>query len=332
MVGMRRRDFAALLSGGAVAWPFAAQAQQSERVRRVGVLVPYAETHAEAKKRISAFGHELQKLGWSEGRNVIVESRFGGGGSERVRTHAAELLRMAPDVILAETTQAMLELQQTTRTVPIVFVNVADPVEAGFVSNLARPEGNITGFANIDIATTGKWLELLREITPGLSQVLVIFDPKNPITPRRMRAIETAAQSLSIQLTRAAIHDVGDIEHAIKTFARESNGSLVALASPFMDDHRAVISASAMQHRLPAVYAWRFYVTSGGLMSYGTDVIDQYRGAASYVDRILRGAKPSDLPVQLPTKFELVINLKTAKALGLTVPQSLLATAEEVIE
>jgi putative ABC transport system substrate-binding protein len=239
---------------------------------------------------------------------------------------------MTPDVILAETTQAMLELQQTTRTVPIVFVNVADPVEAGFVSNLARPEGNITGFANIDIATTGKWLELLREITPGLSQVLVIFDPKNPITPRRMRAIETAAQSLSIQLTRAAIHDVGDIEHAIKTFARESNGSLVALASPFMDDHRAIISASAMQHRLPAVYAWRFYVTSGGLMSYGTDVIDQYRGAASYVDRILRGAKPSDLPVQLPTKFQLVINLKTAKALGLTVPLSLLGRADEVIE
>ena len=329
---MKRREFITLLSGAAVAWPLTARAQQSERVRRVGVLVPYAETHAEAKKRISAFGHELQKLGWSEGRNVIVESRYGGGGSERVRTHAAELLRMAPDVILAETTQAMMELQQTTRTVPIVFVNVADPVEAGFVSNLARPEGNITGFANIDIATTGKWLELLREITPGLSQVLVIFDPKNPITPRRMRAIETAAQSLSMQLTRAAIHHVGDIEHAIKTFARESNGSLVALASPFMDDHRAIISASAMQHRLPAVYAWRFYVTSGGLMSYGTDVIDQYRGAASYVDRILRGAKPSDLPVQLPTKFELVINLNTAKALGIVVPPSLLARADEVIE
>jgi putative ABC transport system substrate-binding protein len=331
-IDIRRREFIFTLGGAAAAWPLAARAQQSERVRRVGVLVPFTETNTEAQSHIAEFKRELQKLGWSEGRNVIVESRFGGGDSERVRTHAAELLRMTPDVMLAETTQAMLELQQTTRTVPIVFVNVADPVEAGFVSNLARPEGNITGFANIDIATTGKWLELLREITPGLSQVLVIFDPKNPITPRRMRAIETAAQSLSIQLTRAAIHDVGDIEHAIKTFARESNGSLVALASPFMDDHRAIISASAMQHRLPAVYAWRFYVTSGGLMSYGTDVIDQYRRAASYVDRILRGAKPSDLPVQLPTKFQLVINLKTAKALGLTVPLSLLGRADEVIE
>jgi putative ABC transport system substrate-binding protein len=274
----------------------------------------------------------LLKLGWSEGRNVIVESRYGGGGSEHLRAYAADLIGLAPNVILAETTQAMLELRQTTRNVPIVFVNVADPVEAGFVSNLARPEGNITGFANIDIATTGKWLELLREITPGLSQVLVIFDPKNPITSRRIRAIETAAQSLSIQLTRAAIRDVSDIERSIKTFATESKGSLVALASPFMDDHRAIISASAMQHRLPAIYAWRFYVTSGGLMSYGTDIIDQFRRAASYVDRILRGAKPSDLPVQLPTKYELVINLRTATALGLTVPDTVLARADEVIE
>ena len=328
---MRRREFIRLFGGAAAAWPLAARAQQVERVRRVGVLVPFAETHAEAKTRVTAFRQELQGLGWSEGRNVIVESRYG-GGSEHLRAYAAELIRLAPDVILAETTQVMLELRQTTRTVPIVFVNVADPVEAGFVSSLARPEGNITGFANIDIATTGKWLELLREITPGLSQVLVIFDPKNPITPRRMRAIETAAQSLSIQLTRAAIHDVSDIEHAIKTFARDSNGSLIALASPFIDDHRAIISASAMQHRLPAVYAWRFYVTSGGLMSYGTDIIDQFRRAASYVDRIFRGAKPGDLPVQLPTKYELVINLKTAKALGLEVPPTLLARADEVIE
>jgi ABC-type uncharacterized transport system substrate-binding protein len=330
--GVGRREFFILLGGSAAAaWPLAARAQQPERVRRIGVLVPFAETHAEAKTRISTFRQELQKLGWSEGRNVIVESRYGGGGKP-LRAYAADLIGLAPDVILAETTQAMLELQHTTRTVPIVFANVADPVEAGFVSNLARPEGNITGFANIDIATTGKWLELLREITPGLSQVLVIFDPKNPITPRRMRAIETAAQSLSIQLTRAAIHDVSDIEHAIKTFARDSNGSLIALASPFIDDHRAIISASAMQHRLPAVYAWRFYVTSGGLMSYGTDIIDQFRRAASYVDRIFRGAKPGDLPVQLPTKYELVINLKTAKALGLDLPPTLLARADEVIE
>ena len=218
-IDIRRREFIFTLGGAAVAWPLAVRAQQSERVRRIGVLVPFTETNTAAQSHIAEFKRELQKLGWSEGRNVIVKSRFGGGDSERVRTHAAELLGMTPDVMLAETTQAMLGLQQTTRTVPTVFVNVADPVEAGFVSNLARPEGNITGFANIDIATTGKWLELLREITPGLSQVLVIFDPKNPITPRRMRAIETAAQSLSIQLTRAAIHHVGDIEHAIKTFA-----------------------------------------------------------------------------------------------------------------
>ena len=297
MFDIRRREFIKLLGGAAATWPLAVHAQP-DRLRRIGVLLPFTETNAEAQSHIAAFRQELQKLGWSEGRNIIVESRFGGGDSGRLRTQAAELLRMAPDVILAETTQVMLELRQMGRTVPIVFVNVADPIERGFVSNLARPEGNITGFTNIDHATTGKWLELLSEITPGLSEVLVIFDPKNPTALPRMRAIEAAAQSTKMQLMKAAVYDVSDIERAISTFARDFNGSLIALPSPFIDDHRAIIFASVMNHRLPALYAYRFFVTSGGLMSYGTDLTDLFRRAASYVDRILKGAKPADLPVQ----------------------------------
>jgi putative ABC transport system substrate-binding protein len=328
---VKRRDFISLLSGAVTAWPLAARAQQSERVRRIAVLTGF-NADVEAQSRIAAFQQELEKLGWSEGRNIIVESRFGGGNRGRVRSYAAELLRMAPDVILAETTLVMSELRQATRTVPIVFVNVADPIERGFVSNLARPEGNITGFTNIDHATTGKWLELLREITPSLSKVLVIFDPKNPTAPPRMRAIEAAAESTKVQLAKVAIYDVNDIERAISGFAREYSGSLIVLPSVFLDDHRAIIFTLVMKHRLPAVYAFRHLVSSGGLMSYGTDLTDLYRRAASYVDRILKGAKAADLPVQQPTKFELVINLKAARAIGLDVPPTLLARADEVIE
>jgi putative ABC transport system substrate-binding protein len=327
---MRRREFITLI-GGAAAWPLAARAQQSERVRRIAVLTGFT-ANADAQSRIAVFQQELQKLGWTEGRNIVVEARFGDGDSGRVRDYAAELLGMAPDVILAESTLVMLELRQATRTVPIVFVNIADPIERGFVSNLARPEGNITGFTNIDHATTGKWLELLREITPGLSKVLVIFDPKNPTALPRMHAIETAAESTKVQLVKVAIHDVDDIERAISGFAREYSGSLIVLPSVFLDDHRAIFFTSVMKHRMPVVYPFRFLVSSGGLMSYGTDLTDLYRRAASYVDRILKGAKPADLPVQQPTKFELVINLKAARAIGLDVPPTLLARADEVIE
>ena len=326
---IRRREFVSLL-GVAAAWPLAARAQQSEQMRRIGVLTVFND--AEAQSRIAAFQLELGKLGWSEGRNIVVEARFGGGDSGRVRAYAAELLGIAPDVILAESTLVMLELRQATRTVPIVFVNVADPIERGFVSNLARPEGNITGFTNIDHATTGKWLELLREMTPGLSKVLVIFDPKNPTAPPRMRAIEAAAESTKVQLVKVAIYDVNDIEHAISGFAREYSGSLIVLPSSFLDDHRTIIFASVMKHRLPVVYGFRHLLSSGGLMSYGMDLTDLYRRAASYVDRILKGAKAADLPVQQPTKFELVINLKAARAIGLEVPPTLLARADEVIE
>jgi putative ABC transport system substrate-binding protein len=255
---MRRREFIALI-GGAAGWPLTARAQQSERVRRIAVLTVF-NADVEVQSRIAAFQQELEKLGWSEGRNIIVESRFGGGDSGRVRTYAAELLRMAPDVILAESTHVMLELRQATRTVPIVFVNVADPIERGFVSNLARPEGNITGFTNIDHATTGKWLELLREITPDLSEVLVIFDPENPTAAPRMRAIEAAAESTKVLLVKVAIYDANDIERAISGFAREYSGSLVVLPSPLLDDHRAIIFTLVKKHRLPAVYAFRHLV------------------------------------------------------------------------
>jgi len=296
------------------------------------VLTAFTEANAEAQSRIAAFQHELRKLGWSDGRNIVVESRFSGGDSERARAYAAELLGIAPDVILAETTQVMLELQRATRTVPIVFVNVGDPIERGFVSNLARPEVIITGFTNIDHAATAKLLEMLREITPGFSKVLVIFDPKNPTAPPRIRAIEAAAETSKVELVKVGISNVDDIERAISGFAREYGGGLIVLPSPFLEDHRAVIFTLVMKYRLPAVYPFRHLVSSGGLMSYGTDLTDLYRRAASYVDRVLRGARPADLPVQQPTKFELVINLKAARAIGLEVPPQLLARADEVIE
>jgi ABC-type uncharacterized transport system substrate-binding protein len=330
---MRRRSFLTLLGVSAAVWPLAARAQQSGRVRRVGIMVPFSETNVVAQARIAAFRQEMGKLGWSEGRNVVFQYVFVGPRErELMRAAADQLVATAPDAILAETTLVLSALQQATPTLPIVFVNVADPIEAGFIAGLPRPGGNITGFTNIDHATTGKWLELLKEITPSLTKALVILDPKNPSARLRLRAIEAGAQVTGVQLVTAAILDTRDIDRVIDAFAQETRGSLIVLPSPLLDENQALIFAAAIRHRMPAVYAFRTDVVNGGLMCYSTEIADLFRRAASYVGRVLDGENPADLPVQQPVKFELVINLKTAKAIGLDIPPTLLVRADEVIE
>jgi putative tryptophan/tyrosine transport system substrate-binding protein len=328
---MRRRQFINLL-GGAAAWPLAARAQRPDQLRRIGFVASTAESDPEEKLLVAAFRKGLEELGWTDGRNVQIDYRFGRGDALLMPKLAKELVELRPEVIVAASTVAATAVRQQTLSIPIVFVQVPDPVAAGFVTNLARPEGNITGFTNFEFSIGGKWLEVIKEYAPGVSRVAVVFDPANPSWAAYLRTIEAAAPSFSVHLTPAGVRDAAEIETSITAFAREPNGALVVLPGPAITRHRGPIIAIAARHRLPAIYPYRLFVTNGGLMSYGGDVADLYNQAASYVDRVLKGAKPADLPVQLPTKFELVINLKTAKALGLTVPPTLLARAGEVIE
>jgi putative ABC transport system substrate-binding protein len=328
---INRRETIALLGGGA-AWPLAAHAQQGNRVRRIGVLMGYDENEPVAKARVSALTQALGGLGWTDGRNVRMDHRWAGGDINRIRALAQELVGLQPDIILAGTTPATVALQRETRTIPIVFAGVADPVASGIVSRLNQPGGNITGFGILEASLGGKWLELLSEIAPGLKRAAIIFNPDiNPVSVY-MPSFETAARSLKVVPITAPVHDDVEIETAINAVGREPGGGLVSLAGGFMLTHRAPIIAAAARNKVPAVYIVSEFARDGGLLSYGPDLVDPYRRAASYVDRILRGEKPGDLPVQFPTKFEMVVNLKTAKALGLAVPPSILLRATEVVE
>jgi ABC-type uncharacterized transport system substrate-binding protein len=328
----RRRAFITLIGGAAAGWPLAAWAQQSERLRRIGVLMSIAADDPAAQARLAAFLQGLQQLGWTEGRNVRIDIRWGAGDAERNRTLAAELVALAPDVILAHSSAAVAPLLQQTRSIPIVFTVVADAVGAGYVDSMARPGGNATGFINWEYSIGGKWLELLKEIAPEVTRVAVLRDASAAVGPGQFGAIQTIAPSLGVELRPVDVRDPREIERSITTFAQVSNGGLIVTGSAPATVHRKVIIALAARHKLPAVYVNRFFVVDGGLLSYGPDFIDQLRRAASYVDRILKGEKPADLPVQAPTKYELVINPKTAKALGLEIPPTLLARADEVIE
>jgi putative ABC transport system substrate-binding protein len=329
---LKRRQFITLV-GGAAAWPLAAHAQQiASKVRRIGVLMNVAESDPVGQARVAAFREGLGKLGWVEGRDVQIEYRWFAGDPERARAYAAELVKLKPDVILAGAAPSLAALQHETRIVPIVFAQVADPVAAGFVTSLARPGGNITGFAQFEYSIGVKWVELLKQIAPQVTRVAVIYDPENPEAKEYLPAIEAAARSFDLRVSIAAVRNAATIERAIDEFTREPNGSLIPVPGPVMATERDLIISLTKLHRLPNVFAWRYYPTSGGLASYGVDNIDLYTRAASYIDRILKGEKPGDLPIQQPSKFELVINLKTAKALGLDPPISLLARTDEVIE
>jgi putative ABC transport system substrate-binding protein len=328
---MKRREFITLL-GGAAAWPLAAHAQQGERVRRIGVLNPAAADDAIFQARIGAFQQELALLGWSIGRNVRIDIRWATTNAAEIRRQAAELIALAPDVILAAGDTTLPSLLQATRTVPIVFAVATDPVGAGYVDSLARPGGNATGFMVFEFGMGGKFLELLKEIAPGVTRVAVLRDTTLASGAAQFGVIQAAAQSLRMDVTPVNMPNAGEIEQSVETFARSPNGGLIVTASAATLRHRDLIITLAARHKLPAVYWERFFVTAGGLISFGPDLIDNYRHAAGYVDRILKGAKPADLPVQAPTKYELVINLNTAKALGLTVPPTLLARADGVIE
>jgi putative ABC transport system substrate-binding protein len=329
---MRRREFITLLGGTAAAWPLGARAQQAERIRRIGVLMNVAADHPVGQARNAAFLQELAQLGWIDGRNLRIEYRWAAGDAEGIRRYAAELAAIAPEVILAPGSATAVPLLQATRTVPIVFVHATDPVGAGFVENLARPGGNATGFTLFEYGISGKWLELLKQIAPGVTRVAVIRDAALAAGTGQLGAIQSVAPAFGVELRPVGMSDAGEIERAVAAFARSPNGGLILTASTLAQVHRNLIVALAAKHKLPAVYFERFFASAGGLISYGPDLVDQYRRAATYVDRILKGEKPADLPVQAPTKYELVINLKTARALDLTVPPTLLARADEVIE
>jgi putative tryptophan/tyrosine transport system substrate-binding protein len=328
---MKRRDFISLV-GSAVAWPLVARAQQPERMRRIGVLLNFPTEDVEGRARLAAFLQGLKQLGWTDGHNVQIDVRWSGGDADRLRKDAAELVALAPDVILTGGAWAVATLQQATRTIPIVFASVIDPVGAGFVETLARPGGNITGFTVFEYGISGKWLELLKEIAPRVARAAVLRETATAVGSGQLGAIQGAALSLGLELRPVDVRNAGEIERALAALARASNGGLIVTSSVEAVLHRDLIVTLAARHRLPAVYTQRVFVAAGGLISYGPDRVDQFRRAPGYVDRILNGEKPADLPVQAPTKYELVINLKTAKALGLEVPQSLLARADEVIE
>jgi putative tryptophan/tyrosine transport system substrate-binding protein len=332
MSGMKRREFITLIGGAAATWPLAVRAQQGERVRRVGVLMNLAADDAEAKARLTAFSQGLQELGWDDGHNLRIDYRWGAGNAERFRTYGEELVAAGPDVILATGTPVVEALQRVTRTVPIVFVTVIDPVGSGFVESLARPGGNTTGFTLFEYSLSGKWVELIKEIVPRVTRVAVIRDPAIGSGTGQLAAIQAVAPSLGVELSPVGVRDAGEIKRSVTAFARGPNDGLIVTASTLALVHRDVIVMLAAQHRLPAIYGDRTFVANGGLVSYGPNRVDPYRRAAAYINRILKGEKPADLPVQAPTKYELVINLKTAKALGLVVPPTLLARADEVIE
>ena len=329
-IHVRRREFIFTLGGAAAAWPLAAHAQQGERMQRIGVLMNLAADDAEGQGRVAAFLQGLQQLGWTDGRNVRIDYRWAAGDAGRFHRYAEELLALAPDVILASATPSVQALQQATRTVPIVFAQVSDPVGLGLVASLARPGGNITGFTPSEFGFGAKWLELLKEIAPRVTRVAVLRDLT--IGPAYLSAIQTVAPSFNVELSVVGVRDASEIERSVTAFARSSNGGLIVTASTSALVYRNLITMLAARHGLPAVYAFRYMVTAGGLISYGPDPIDLFRHAAGYIDRILKGEKPADLPVQGPTRYELAINLKTAKALGLEIPPTLLARADEVIE
>jgi putative ABC transport system substrate-binding protein len=334
MPGMRRREFVSLLGGAAVTWPpLAAQAQQRDRMRRIGVLTggPRRDD-PDAQANIAAFLRALQQLGWTDGRNVRIEYRWGMGDTANIRKNAEELAALAPDVILSAGTASLAPLLQATRTASIVFVNVVDPVGAGLIDTLSRPGGNATGFIQFEYDLSGKWLEVLKQLAPTVTRAAVLRDPAISSGIGQFAVIQSVAPSAGVEVRPVNVRDAAEMESAIMAFARSPKGGLIVTSSALSAVHRDVIIALAARYNLPAVYYRRYFVTSGGLISYGYDLVDQYRRAAGYVDRILKGEKPADLPVQAPTKYELVINLKTAKALGLEVPGTLLARADEVIE
>jgi putative ABC transport system substrate-binding protein len=328
---IQRREFITLL-GAAAAWPLAARAQQGDRVRRIGGLIPGDENDPVVKTAASAFTQALADLGWIDGRNVRMDLRWGGGDINRIRALAQELVGLHPDIIVTSGTPATVALQRETRTIPIVFASMADPVATGIVPRLNQPGGNITGFAFYEPALPGKWLQLLSEIAPGLKRAAIMFDPDNPGSPVDMPSFETAARSFKVEPIMAAVHSDAEIETAITALGREPGGGLVVPGDAFMNVHRASIISAAARNNVPAVYSASYFARDGGLLSYGADVVDPVRRAATYVDRILRGEKPGDLPVQFPTKFEMVVNRKTANALGLAIPPSILLRADEVIE
>jgi putative tryptophan/tyrosine transport system substrate-binding protein len=330
---MRRREFIALLSGSA-AWPLMARAQQADRMRRVGVLMAYGETDPEAKALLAEFTQGLSELGWTDGRNLRLDVRWAPGNTDAMRTYAKELVALQPDVILANSTPVTATFQRETQTIPIVFSIVADPVGSGFVASLPRPSGNITGFIDEEAGMASKWLELLTQIAPGVKRVAMMFNPDT--APRGgsyfLPSFESAARSLKMEPIIARVRSDAEIEAVLTSLGREPGGGLIVMPDQFVQVHRAPIILLAARNNIPAVYQLSFFVRDGGLLSYGPDGADLFRRAASYVDRILRGAKPADLPVQVPVKFEMAVNAKTAKALGLTVPQSILLSADEVIQ
>jgi putative ABC transport system substrate-binding protein len=329
---MRRREFIKLLSGATAAWPVVARAQQREQMRRIGILLPATADDPVFQARLAAFYQELALLGWSIGRNVRIDTHWATANASEIRKHAIELAEVAPDAILTSGDTTLPSLLQATRTVPIVFAVTAEPVGAGYVDSLGRPGGNATGFMVYEYTIGGKWLELLKEIAPNLTRVAVLQDPANPSQTAQFGAIQTAAPSLRVEVIPINMRDASEIERAIADFARSANGGLIPTSSAVALRHRDLIVTLAARHKLPAIYWERFFVTGGGLISYGPDIIDNYRRAAGYIDRILKGDKPADMPVQAATKYEMVINLKTAKALGLSVPLSMQQRADEVIE
>jgi len=331
-IDIGRRQFISVLGGAAVAWPLAAHTQQPERMRRIGVLIAQGEDDLDMQSRVAGFRQGLERLGWSDGRNLRVDYRFAAGHADRFQPLAKELIALQPDVILAQSPPAVAAMQRESRAIPIVFVDISDPIGPGFVASLARPGGNLTGVISFEASITGKWLAMLKEIAPGLARVALVGNPKTSSFDYFKQAAEATAPSLGIELLPNQVETAADIERVIDGLARVPNGGLILPPDSTTIVHRDLVIALAGRHRLPAVYAFRVFVVAGGLMSYSIDFVERYRQAAAYVDRILHGANPADLPVQAPTKFETVVNLKTAKALGLTVPPGLLVAADEVIE
>jgi len=330
---MKRRQFITLLGGAAATWPLAARAQQGDRMRRIGVLMGYAESDREGQANFSAFQGGLQKLGWTEGRNIRIDARWASADADLVQRFAKELVALQPDLIVTQNTPITAAILQQTRTIPIIFANVSDPVGSGFVAGLPRPGGNVTGFIDMEGSMAGKWLELLKEVAPRVTRVAFLFNPATaPFAEYYLNHFKAAAASFAVEAIAAPVRDAPELESVVAAQAREPNSGLIVMPEAFMNVHRAEVTSLAAHYHLPAVYPRRFFAELGGLLSYGNDQSDNFRRAAAYVDRILKGSRPAELPVEQPTKFDLVINLKTAKALGVSVPAGLLALADEVIE